>query len=309
MVEEPHPQVQRLLERVGEMGLPPSHRLSIPSGREVIGGVVTPEGDDVPVGETLDLGIPGPAGEIPIRVYRPDAGRPHPVVVFYHGGGWVRGGVDTHDPLCRRLTRTGEMMVVSVDYRRAPEHQFPAALEDAYAAAEWVAENAPSMHGDPERLAVAGDSAGGNLAAAVIQMARARDGPAIDGQVLLYPITDHAFDTPSYQANGDSGFLTRERMVWFWEQYLPEELHSRNPYASPLRARRFADLPPALVVTCGFDPLRDEGRAYAERLDEAGVPTTAIDYERMCHAFLNFPELDQMDDTVEDVADWIDETL
>lgn len=308
MADELHPQVQQLLERVGEMGLPPSHRLSVRSGREVIGGVVTPE-DDVPVGEVLDLGIPGPAGEIPVRVYRPDAPRPHPVVVFYHGGGWVRGGVDTHDPLCRRLARTGDLLIVSVAYRRAPEHQFPAALADAYTAVEWVAENAGSMHGDPDRLAVAGDSAGGNLAAAVTQMARARAGPDVDGQILLYPITDHAFDTDSYDENGDSGFLTRERMVWFWEQYLPDALHGRNPYASPLRARSLADLPPALVLTCGFDPLRDEGRAYAERLDAAGVPTTLIDYERMTHAFLNFPELDRTGDAVSEVAEWASETL
>jgi len=199
----------------------------------------------------------------------------------------VLGTLDSIDGVCRRLARRGECVVVSVDYRLAPEHPFPAAVDDADAALRWVADHAEAFGGDPDRLAVGGTSAGGNLAAVTALRARESGGPSLSRQFLLYPITDYAFDTDSYAENGDGPLLTRADMRWFWDHYLRSEVDGANPYASPLCARNLSGLPPATVVTCGFDPLRDEGVAYAEALADAGVPVEHRDYPGMIHGFAN----------------------
>jgi acetyl esterase len=231
------------------------------------------------------LKIPGPAGSIPARLYVPDGQGPFPVLVYFHGGGWVIGTLDTHDTCCRELARSAGCAVLSVDYRLAPENKFPAAAEDAYAATSWVAGQGGSLNIDPTRIAVAGDSAGGNLAAVVSLMARDRGGPRLCYQALVYPVTNHSFTTPSYRENADGYYLTLEKMIWFWNQYLPDEASGRNPYASPLQASDLSSLPPALVITAGYDPLRDEDDDYANRLRAAGVPVKVSRYDSMIHGF------------------------
>jgi acetyl esterase len=213
---------------------------------------------------------------------------PAPVVVYLHGGGWVLCGLETHDTGCRTLADRLGAVVISVDYRRAPEDQFPAAAEDSYAATVWAAGQARELGGDPARMVVAGDSAGGNLAAAVALMARDRGGPAIAYQLLVYPVIDVARNTMSYRENATGYYLTAQHMQWYWEQYLgPADGH--DPYASPIYAD-LAGLPPALIVTAEHDPLRDEGEAYAEALQRAGVDATARRYAGMFHGFFNMTE-------------------
>ncbi len=233
--------------------------------------------------------IPAPQGEIPIRIYMPGASGVRPVIVYYHGGGWVVGNIDTHDNITRYLAKASGDIVVSVDYRLAPEHPFPAALEDAYTALRWVSRNAGSFGGDPARLSVAGDSAGGNLAAAVCLKARDLHGPRIRCQALLYPATNlFSLDTESHHHFAEGFFLTREAMEWFISLYVPNREERANPYVSPLLARNLANLPPAIVITAQFDPLRDEGEAYAEKLRQAGVPVKQIRYDGMIHGFAQF---------------------
>ncbi|MBI2766832.1 MAG: alpha/beta hydrolase [Chloroflexi bacterium] len=239
-----------------------------------------------PVGSTEDRTIPGPAGEIPVRIYRPEgATGTLPVLVYYHGGGWVIGNIESHDPACRTLCYNTGCVVISVDYRLAPEHKYPAAADDSYAAVKWVAENAASLGIDPARIAVGGDSAGGNLAAVVCLMARDKGGPPIAFQMLIYPVVDHCYGTESYRVNGNGYLLTELSMRWFWGHYLPSEVHGLEPYASPWRAESLAGLPPALVQTAEFDPLRDEGEAYAARLKEAGVPVQTKRYSGLIHGY------------------------
>jgi acetyl esterase len=305
MASEPHPQAQAFLDRVAG---PPPYALSIEGTRTALADLLTTD-DPLPVAEVRDLPLSGPDGSLPVRMYA-DADGPLPVAVYYHGGGWVRGNLDTHDGICRHLAREAGCLVVSVDYRRPPEHPFPAAVEDAYAAVEWVDEHAGTVGGDPDRIAVAGDSAGGNLAAAVAGMSRDRDGPDLAHQLLLYPVLEHAFDTPSYEAFAEGYLPTRATMRWYWEQYLADPIDGHNPYASPLRARSFEGLAPATVLTAGFDPLRDEDRAYADRLREAGVPVDHLGYEEMIHGFLSFPAaIDRANEARDAVADALCEGL
>jgi acetyl esterase len=233
--------------------------------------------------------IPGPAGDLPIRIYTPDGSGPFGVLVYFHGGGFVICDLDTHDGTGRALANGAGCVVVSVDYRLAPEAKFPAAPEDCYAATAWVAKNASELGADAGRLAVAGDSAGGNLAAVVAQMARERGGPRIVHQLLVYPVTDYSFETDSYRENAEGYLLSRDMMQWFWRQYLPTEEDGANPMASPLRASDLSGLPDATVITAGYDPLRDEGEAYAARLREAGVSTALERYEGMFHGFFAMP--------------------
>ncbi len=241
---------------------------------------------DVELASLEDRAVPGPDGEIPVRISTPhDAADPPAVVVYFHGGGWVVGDLDTHDRTTQRLAQATGAVVVSVDYRLAPEHRFPAAADDAYAATQWATE-----HLRPSCLVVAGDSAGGNLAAVVSQMARDRGGPAIDHQVLVYPVIDHAMDTESYDVNGSDYFLTRVKMAWFWDQYAGDDDRA-HAYCSPIRAEDLAGLPPASVVTAELDPLRDEGEAYAVALRAAGVPTESMRGEGLFHGFFGLDEL------------------
>ncbi len=250
-----------------------------------------------------DLEIPGPAGPIPLRVYRPSERTDLPVLVYLHGGGWVICSLETHDVSCRQLANGADCVVVSVDYRLAPEHRFPAAPEDCYAALRWTARNAASLGGDPRRLAIGGDSAGGNLTAAVSLMARDRKGPQLCHQLLIYPVTDHAFDTDSYRENADAPILTREMMQGFWGHYLARDEDGLHPYASPLRAEDLSGLPPAHLITAEYDPLRDEGEAYARRLAVAGVPVVQRRYDGMIHGFFGFGDfIDLAREAVDDVA-------
>lgn len=277
------PQVQAVLEKAKQQGIPPLHKLSVEAARKVNLSAMAAPPEDVWKVENRQLA--GPAGGIPVRIYAPRSEAPLPVVVYYHGGGWVVGDLESADVLCRQLANGANSIVVSVDYRLAPEHKFPAAAEDAYAAAAWVAEHAASLDADPNRIAVAGDSAGGNLAAAVTLMARDRGFPSIRFQLLVNPVTHYAFETESYRSNAEGYGLTTETMKWFWGRYLAQEQDGQHPYASPLLAD-LGGLPPALVLTAEFDPLRDEGEAYADRLREAGVPVEAKRYEGMVHGFI-----------------------
>ena len=233
-----------------------------------------------------DVFIPGPGGRLLLRVYRPMQAVNRGACLYFHGGGWVLNSVNTHDDFVRRLTDAAGCVCVSVEYRLAPEHPFPAAAEDAYAALQWVAANAAAWEIDPTRLAVAGDSAGGNLAAACCLMTRDRGGPPLRQQVLAYPITDCDFTRPSYIENATGYFLTASQMRWFWDHYCPDETQRRHPYASPMRADSLRGLPATYLFTAEFDPLRDEGAAYATALTAAGVPVTYEQFPGMIHAFL-----------------------
>jgi acetyl esterase len=240
--------------------------------------------------------VPGPAGELPVRVYTPEGEPPFPIVVWFHGGGWVVGTLDTYDPLCRALAAAVPAVVVSVGYRLAPEHPWPAAVEDAYAATLWASRNAAGLGGAQDRLAVAGDSAGGNLAAVVALGARDRGGPAIAFQLLVYPALDAAADTASWRDHAEGFHLTAAGMRWYWDHYLGGA-DGRAPDASPLRAAFLGGLPPALVIVAEHDVLRDEGEAYAARLAGAGVAATATRYPGMVHGFFRWRAVTATADT------------
>lgn len=283
-----HPEVSNFMDMVAATGLPPVSELSVPEARERIRtGVALFGGAPEPVAGVEDRTIPGPAGPIPIRVYRPAATGARPVLAYFHGGGWVVGDLDTHDIPCRALTNRSGCIVVAVDYRLAPEHPFPAAVEDAWAVTKWLAANAGSLGGDPARLAVGGDSAGGNLAAAVAIRARDAGAPRIGFQLLVYPVTDYEFESQSYIDNADGYYLTRDSMVWYWGHYLASESDGVSVDASPLRVADAVGLPPALVITAEFDPLRDQGEAFGRRLQAAGVQATISRHEGMVHGFWN----------------------
>jgi len=240
--------------------------------------------------ESEDRSVPGPSGPIPIRIYRPIGDEPAtlpqplPVVVFFHGGGWVIGSIETHEPLCQQLAVQVPAVVVSVEYRLAPEHPFPAGLKDAMAAVVWVAEHAVDIGVDAARLAVAGDSAGGNISTVVSRWARDSGGPPIAFQLLIYPEIELAGTYPSQRENGHGYLLTTEMNEWFIGHYLGEQ-DRRNPDASPIYADDLSRLPPAFVITAEYDPLRDEGEAYAKRLIDAGVDARFVRYDGMIHGF------------------------
>ncbi len=234
-----------------------------------------------------DVRLPGPAGDLPARVYSASADPgPQPAVAYFHGGGWVQGDLETHHGLCARLARHAGVLVVAIDYRLAPEHKFPAAVEDCLAAYRWLRAHGRDLGADPARVAVAGDSAGGNLAAVVSQLS-ASGGPVPTCQALVYPALDFSLETPSHRDLANGHVIPRDRIVWYAEQYLRGEADKADLRASPLRAPSLAGQPPTLVVTAGFDPLRDEGRAYAARLREAGVDVVDREYPGQIHAFVS----------------------
>ncbi|MEM8766478.1 MAG: alpha/beta hydrolase [Pseudomonadota bacterium] len=278
------PEYQAMFAQLAEEPGPKLSDLSPAEGREMY-KVMRPVNPELPIGRIEDQMIPGPAGEIPVRIYHPTSDGPHPILVNFHGGGWVIGDLDTADSASRSLAEAASCIVVSVDYRLAPEHPYPAAVEDAYAATVWAAAAADALGGNG-KLAVGGESAGGNLAAVVSQMARDGDGPAIDFQLLAYPVVDHDLSRGSYSENGEGYLLEKDTMVWFWDTYCPDASRRGEPAASPLLADSLAGLPPALVVTAQYDPLRDEGNAYAEALKAAGGQAELRCYDGLVHDFL-----------------------
>jgi acetyl esterase len=282
------PIARALLDQMAATGAPPLSAQSATDARQAVAAFAQLGGDPEPVGKVEDRKLSGPDGTIPVRVYTPAGSGPFPVLVYFHGGGWVLCDIETHDPVCRSLANAAECIVVSVDYRLAPEHKFPAAADDCYAATQWVIKNAPLIGGDSDRVAVGGDSAGGNLAAVVALMARDLGGREPVFQLLVYPATDYYLPgTPSLTENADGYFLTRDDMVWFWNHYLSDKAEAGDPYACPLQASSLAGLPPALVITAEFDPLRDEGEMYAARLGEAGAAVELVRYDGMIHGFFS----------------------
>lgn len=251
--------------------------------------------------------IAGPDGdELKVRFYWPHGPGPHAAVLYFHGGGWVLNNIETHDDVAQRMAAASNCVFISVDYRLAPEHKFPAAIEDAFTTLTWLAANAKELEIDPHRIAVCGDSAGGNIAAALCLMTRDRLGPAIAFQVLIYPITDYDLTRPSYVENADGYFLTTSQMRWFWQQYVESPDRMREPYASPIRANSLKGVPPALILTAEFDPLRDEGEAFADALRQHGINVRLKRYDGLIHAFIK--RVDQFDAAI-DAINLIGETL
>ena len=300
------PKIQEILDLIASIGAPPHYQLEPPQAREAMTKAVTLlAGDMVKLPRVENISIPGPAGEIPARLYAPKDQAGLPILVYYHGGGWVMGNLDTHDTACRRLARASGALVVSVDYRLAPEHKFPAAAQDAIAALEWVAANGKSLGGDPARLAVGGDSAGGNLAAVAAQAAQESGGPELAAQLLIYPVTNHGFDLPSFAQYAEGFPLTLAGMRWFWDHYLTGPEDADNPLASPFRAESLAGLPPALVVIAEYDVLRDDGLAYAGRLRDAGVSTEVAHYDDMIHVFFTMNVVPRANEIIGEIGTWL----
>jgi acetyl esterase len=285
------PQARDLLDQLAAGGTAPLNALSVAEARAFMESMRALHGPPTVVPVVRDLEITGGGGPIPGRLYRPRQQGPLPLLVYFHGGGWVIGSLETHDDLCRDLARAADCAILSVDYRLAPEHRFPAAAEDCFSATTWAAANAERLGIDPARIGVGGDSAGGNLAAVVALMVRDRGGPVLRLQLLVYPVTCGRMDTPSYRDNAEGYLLTRDAMAWFWDHYVPHAADREQPYAAPLRAADLGGLPPALVLTAEYDPLRDEGETYAKRLGEAGVPTTLRRYDGQIHGFFTMGAL------------------
>jgi acetyl esterase len=281
------PQVRALRERAIAAGTPPLYTLSLEQARAAdLAAIKAAGGTGEPVHEVIDRHIPGPDGELPVRIYRPhDTTEPLPTLVYFFGGGWTLGSIETSDGICRILANAVPCQVITIGYRLAPEHPFPAAVSDCYAATCWIARNAEELGVDPERLAVGGDSAGGNLAAAVTLLARRHAEPRLAAQVLVYPNTDYRGNTDSMRENDDPALFNRRSVAWYWKNYLSTPADGHNPLVSPLRDDDLSGLPPALVITAEYDPLRDEGERYAARLRAAGVPVVATRYEGMIHGF------------------------
>ena len=297
------PQAQRVIDAMAALNLKPVEESTPAEARESIRTRTAALGPFPDVAAVVDHRVPVSGGEIIVRAYSPGGPGPHPALVYYHGGGWVIGDLYTHDGLCRSITNAARCAVLSVDYRLAPESKYPVAVEDSYAALLWIVANAERLGIDPRRIAVGGDSAGGNLATVMALVARDRKGPRLALQVLIYPVTDHDLDTRSYLENATGYVLTREGMRWFWNHYLAREAQGREPYASPLRASSLAGLPPALVITAEYDPLCDEGEAYAARLRDAGVPVTLTRYPGMFHGFVRMTNiLDKARTALDEIA-------
>jgi acetyl esterase len=305
MAHEPlDPQVKVLLDQMAAAKQPAFHSQTPDDARKAMLAMLDVLGAGPAVHKVDDRKIPGPAGEIPVRIYTPSA-KPNGILVYFHGGGWVVGDLASHDYVCRALTNEAGCVVVAIDYRLAPEHKFPAAADDCFAATQWVAKNAASLGSDADHIAVGGDSAGGNLAAAVSLMARDRGGPRIRHQMLVYPVTDAAMNTASHNEFTEDGMvLSKADMEWFWGHYLRSKSDGENPYASPLRAKDLKNLPPAQIVTASHDPLRDEGEAYAEALKKAGNKVKLKRYAGVVHGFFSLQAvIDQGKAATRELAD------
>jgi acetyl esterase len=279
------PQVQAIRDERERLNAAPLYTMSIDEARAAdLAGVQEGGGEPEPVHEIVDVTIDGPAGELPLRLYRPSGEQPLPTLLYFQGGGWVLGSIDTADGVSRSLANQSGAQVAVVGYRLAPEHPFPAAAEDCYATVQWLAGHADELGVDAARIAVGGDSAGGNLAAGVALRVRA-GGPSLVGQILVYPNTDQLADDESMRAGDDPFLFNHHSVVWYRQHYLADPDDAVNPFASPLRATSLTGLPPALVITAEYDPLRDQGEAYAHRLADAGVEVELSRYPGMAHGF------------------------
>jgi acetyl esterase len=284
------PQIAAIIEQL-DGGFPPVHQMSGGEARALIRSRLVPSAQPESIGEVADRSVEGQGGPIPVRVYRPEAVGPLPIVVYAHGGGFVFCDLESHDGLCRNIANLVPAVVVSVDYRLAPENSWPAAAEDVYAVTCWASDHAAALGADPARLVVAGDSAGGNLAAVTAVLARDRGGPMPAAQLLLYPVIAADFDTESYRLFGQGYYNPKPALQWYWDCYVPSFEDRAHPYATPLNAD-LRGLPPAVVVVAGHDPLRDEGLAFGAALEAAGVPTVQLRYEGGIHGFMTMPMLD-----------------
>lgn len=304
------PSAAAIAKIMKESGRPAIHTLLPPQARAQFAGVQAAVQSDPPHMQSVEnMRISTSHGEIPLRVYIPltlPQGITAAGLVFYHGGGWVLGDLESHDAVCKQIAARAGIVVVAVDYRLAPEHKFPAAVDDCIAATAWVAQNATSLGIDPDKLLVGGDSAGGNLAAVVAIHARDHAGPRIAAQLLVYPVTDLAMDTPSHSDPEAGVSLTHEAMRWFCDHYLADQSEIGDWRLSPLKAPSLENLPPAFVSTCGADPLHDEGEEFARRLRDAGNLVVHSDYRGQFHGLLNMgrviPEADKL---LDEVADWL----
>jgi acetyl esterase len=283
-----HPQCKAFIDMLASGGGKPLEQLPVEEARLMSAGLRDFGGPEEPVAEVQNRTVPGPAGPITVRVYRPVAKETLPALIYFHGGGFVICSLDTHDRECRNLANASGCAVISVDYRLAPENKYPAAVEDADAATRYVAEHASEFGIDPQRIAVGGDSAGGNLATVVATLARDRGGPLLKFQLLIYPLVDFGDNSPSMQQYAKDYFLTRESMDWFTDCYLPSREAEREPSASPMNAANVRGLPPAMILTAEYDPLRDQGETYARKLQNAGVAVELKRYDGMIHAFFSF---------------------
>ncbi len=283
------PQAQLVIDGIAAVGLDVFNDDTDPTViRALMTAVIIPSTVEVATVENRE--IPGPAGALAVRIYRPAGDAPKPIVVFFHGGGWVIGSLDTHDHVARKLANEIDAVVVSVDYRMGPEDRFPAAVEDSFAALEWAHAEAAVLGGDPERVVVAGDSAGGNLAAIVAQMARTT-GPAVCFQLLVYPVTDYEFTSVSMEDNAEGYYLTRNMMRWFFDRYLNGPDEADDPRVSPLRNPDLSGLPPAFVITMQYDPLRDQGVAYGDAMRAAGNTVESTTYSGLFHGCFGMDEM------------------
>lgn len=300
-----HPVIQAAL--AASVGIQPYYSLPIAQARMQAKKGYDPNKAQVPVGAVKNLLIPGPSGSIPIRIYTPPGSGPHPLLVFFHGSGFVLLDLDSHDDICRRLCAGASCIVVSVDYRLAPEHKFPAGPDDCLAATRWVAENASQLGGDATRIAVAGDSAGGCLAAVTALRIRDEGGPLLKGQLLFYPVTDYPSSlTTSYIEFGTGFGLTHSGMQWFWEQYLGDFPMTSHHHVSPLRANTPDGFPSTYVLTAEYDVLHDEGEAFAQRLQEAGIPTVTRCCAGMNHGFLKYAGvIEEVDIAIKHACGWL----
>ena len=299
------PQIQMLLNL--RAALPPLHTLSVADARAQFAARDFPGLRKPEIASVVNRDMQGPAGSLPLRIYTPLGQGPFPLMVFFHGSGFVVCSLDTHDGMCRNLCAGTGCVVVSVDYRLAPENKFPAAPDDCLEATRWAVANAAALGADPGQVFVAGDSAGGNLAAVTALRLRDEGGPSLLGQLLIYPVTDYYdSNTPSMEENADGYGLGRDGMIWFWNHYLQDPSQGAHPHASPYRANDLSGLPPALVVTAELEPLRDEGEYYARRLAEAGVPTEMKRWDGMNHGFFFWPGVvDRSGDAMDEACAWV----